>query len=118
MFYYLRYIVNRSANGPVKGNPNPVRGGDCTTQIWMREMLYTYRFNESFRYDILINIETSDMKTIYFAIAGLAGLAAAVYYFRFGNRLKGISSYENIKKRPAYGEKHLRGIIKKSKHPM
>jgi myosin-crossreactive antigen len=71
-----------------------------------------------FRYDILINIETSDMKTIYFAIAGLAGLAAAVYYFRFGNRLKGISTYENLKKRPAYGEKHLRGIMKKSKHAL
>jgi hypothetical protein len=102
----------------VKGNPNPVRGSDFTTQIWMREMLYTFRFNESFGYDILINIETSDMKTIYFAIAGLEGLAAAVCYFRFGNRSKGISTYENMKKRTAYGEKHIRGIIKKSRPPL
>ena len=55
------------------------------------------------------------MKTKYLVVAGLAGIGAVVYYFRFRNRLKGINTYENLKKRTASGEKHLRGIMKKSK---
>jgi hypothetical protein len=55
------------------------------------------------------------MKTKYWVLAGLVGLTTAIYFFRFRNKIKGISSYENIKKQTAYGEKHIRGIMKKSK---
>ena len=58
------------------------------------------------------------MKTKYLVVAGVAAIAAVVYYFRFRNRLTDISTYENLKKRTAYGEKHIRGIMKKSKPPL
>ena len=72
--------------------------------------------HQSARYDILIKNETSDMKTRFWAIAGPAGLAAAIYFFRFRRKTKGVRKYENIKKQIVYGEKHIRGIMKKSKH--
>jgi hypothetical protein len=57
------------------------------------------------------------MKTKYWAFAGLAaGLATAIYYFRSRLKVKGVSSYENIKKQTSYAEKHLRGVMKKAKH--
>ena len=72
----------------------------------------------SVRYDILIKDETSDMKTRFWAIAGLAGLTAAIYYFRFRRQTKAVRTYKNMKKQIAYGEKHIRGIMKKSKHAL
>ena len=56
------------------------------------------------------------MKTRFWVIAGLAGLATAIYYFGFRRKTKAIRKYENIKKQIVYGEKHLRDIMKKSKH--
>jgi hypothetical protein len=56
------------------------------------------------------------MKTKFWVIAGLGSLATAIYYFRFLRKTKGVRKYENMKKQIVYGEKHLRGIMKKSKH--
>ena len=58
------------------------------------------------------------MKTRFWNIAGFVGLAAAIYYFRFRRKTKGVRTYKNIKKQIAYGEKHIRGIMKKSKHAL
>jgi LPXTG-motif cell wall-anchored protein len=73
-------------------------------------------WNQPARYDILIINETSDMKTRFWAIAGLAGLTAAIYYFRFRRKTEGVRTYKNIKKQIAYGEKHIRSVMNKSKH--
>jgi len=59
------------------------------------------------------------MKTKYWAFAGLAAcLATTIYYFRSRLKRKGVRTYENIKKQTAYGEKHIRGVMKKSKHAL
>jgi hypothetical protein len=55
------------------------------------------------------------MKIKFLALTGLAGLAVAVYYFKLRHKTKGISTYENIKKQTANGERHIRDVMKKSK---
>ena len=56
------------------------------------------------------------MKTRLWVITGLAGLATAIYYSRFRRKTKAVRKYQNLKKQIVYGEKHLRDIMKKSKH--
>ena len=55
------------------------------------------------------------MKTKYLVLAGIAGLTTAVFYLGFGRRKKGTRAHENIKKQNAFAEKHIRGVMNKSK---
>ena len=55
------------------------------------------------------------MKTKYLILAGIVGLIAVAIYFRSRPRTEHISTYENLRKQTARAEKHIRGVMKKSK---
>ncbi|HEY2349129.1 MAG TPA: hypothetical protein VGH64_08945 [Puia sp.] len=57
------------------------------------------------------------MKRKYLVIAGigLAWVTAAVFFFRYRNRLSGSKSKGKADKKTADGEKHIRNVMKKSK---
>ena len=55
------------------------------------------------------------MKTKYLALAGLVGIATAVYYFKFRKGSRGNSIPVTLKKQTVQGEEHIREIMKKSK---
>ena len=55
------------------------------------------------------------MKTKYLVLTGIAGLAVAACYLIFNRGNKGTRAHENIKKQTAFAEKHIRGVMNKSK---
>jgi len=63
----------------------------------------------------LLKMQTLDMKTKYVILAGIAGLIAVAVYLRSRPRTDHVSTYENLRKQSAKAEKHIRGIMKKSK---
>jgi hypothetical protein len=56
-----------------------------------------------------------NMKTKFLALAAFAGLAVTSYYLLFKRGKKGTRAHENIKKQTALAEKHIRGVMNKSK---
>ena len=55
------------------------------------------------------------MKTKYLILTGIAGLTVTAYYLIFNRGKKGTREHENIKKQTALAEKHIRGVMNKSK---